>query len=70
MTEQEIHAALQANIGKKVKVAFDNQAETVVVISADPDGFLCRACSSDTRKPAAAEFWLTYKAVSKVDSAD
>jgi len=40
MTEQEIHAALQANIGKKVKVAFDNQAETVVVISADPDGFL------------------------------
>jgi hypothetical protein len=69
MTQQEIQTALQANIGKKVKVAFDSHAETVVVISADPDGFLCRACPVGLRQPT-AEFWLAYKEVSNVDRAD
>ena len=69
MTRQEIQAALQANIGKKVKVAFGNHTQTVLVMSGDPDGFLCRSFCDDVKEPA-AEFWLAYKEVSEVETAD
>jgi len=69
MTQHEIEAALHANIGKKVRVAFDNHTETVLVLSADPDGFLCRAYSVGQSEPA-PEFWLAYKEVSTVERTD
>jgi len=69
MTQQEIRGVLQANIGRKVKVAFGNHTETVLVISGDPDGFLCRAFSAGLAEPA-AEFWLAYKEVSEVEKSD
>ena len=67
MTQQEIRAVLQANIGRNVKVAFGNHTETVLVISGDPDGFVCRAVSPGEPD---AEFWLAYKEVSEVEKSD
>jgi len=69
MTQDEIQAELQANVGKAVKIAFDRHTETVLVISVDPDGFVCRAFPLKQSEPA-AEFWLAYKEVSIVTPAE
>ena len=66
MTRQNIEAALRANIGVSVKIWFDGHTETVVVISVDSDGLLCRAVSAEATD-ITAEFWLAYKEISRVE---
>jgi len=69
MTQEEIRAVLQANIGEKLKITFDNHAETVLVVSADPDGVLCRAYRPGQVDPE-TEFWLAYIEVSMIEGTD
>jgi hypothetical protein len=69
MTQEAIRAVLEANIGKRVKVAFDNHAETVLLISADPDGVLCRAFRPGQSDPE-TEFWVAYREISMVETTE
>jgi hypothetical protein len=63
MDQNEIEAKLRQSVGQTIKVKFDGYTETVFVVSADMDGFVCRMQST----PATdiyAEFWIAYKDVS------
>jgi hypothetical protein len=46
-----------------VKVFFDSHTETVLVLSIDSDGMLCRPASGET----AAEFWLAYDQITRIE---
>lgn len=66
MMRQNVKAALQASVGKAVKVTFGGYTENVIVLSVDSDGFVCRSVAADPDEPA-AEFWLAYKEVSGIE---
>jgi hypothetical protein len=67
MTPGEVRAAL--NPGTVVKVFFDRHTETVVVVSIDSDGVLCRPVSAGSGGNS-AEFWLAYSQISQVEKVD
>jgi hypothetical protein len=64
MTPSEVRAAVA--IGALVKVFFDRHTETVLVISIDPDGILCRPVSARFGE-SGAEFWLAYQQISRIE---
>lgn len=64
MTPGEVRAALSP--GTVVKVFFDRHTETVLVISIDSDGVLCRPVSAGSGANG-AEFWLAYSQISQVE---
>jgi hypothetical protein len=49
-----------------VKVFFDTHTETVLVLSIDSDGMLCRPISAGP-SGTAAEFWLAYDQISQIE---
>lgn len=61
MTPHEVQAIVSA--GAVVKVFFDKHTETVLIVSVDPDGILCRPLSGE----AAAEFWLAHGQISRIE---
>jgi len=67
MTPHEVRLTL--NAGGVVKVFFDTHTETVRVISADSDGVLCQPVSAQSGETA-AEFWLAYNQISRVEKVD
>lgn len=67
MTPREARAAL--SIGAVVKVFFDKHTETVLIVSIDSDGVLCRPVSAGPGE-GASEFWLAYNQISLVEKVD
>ena len=61
MTPGEVRAVV--NVGAVVKVFFDKYEETIRILSVDPDGILCMPVSGG----AAAEFWLAYDQISRIE---
>ena len=64
MTPQDIQSVLST--GSVVKVFFDTHTETVLVLSIDSDGMLCRPVSAGPGGTA-AEFWLAYDQISQIE---
>jgi hypothetical protein len=64
MTSHEVQAAV--SVGSVVKVFFDRYKETVLIVSVDPDGILCRPLSAGSGE-AATEFWLAHSQISRIE---
>jgi hypothetical protein len=64
MTPGEVRAALA--IGARVKVFFDRHTETVLIISIDSDGILCRPVSAGSGETG-TEFWIAYQQISRIE---
>jgi hypothetical protein len=64
MTASEVRAA--ATVGAVVKVFFDRHTETVLILSIDSDGILCRPASARSGE-SGAEFWLAYQQISRIE---
>jgi len=65
MTPQDIQSIVSA--GTVAKVSFDSHTETVLILSLDPDGMLCRPASAGPGETA-AEFWLAYDQISQIET--
>jgi hypothetical protein len=63
MDQDEMEARLQHSQGRTIDVAFGGRTETVVVVSADRDGFVCRM-QSEGAEESAGEFWIAYQEIS------
>jgi hypothetical protein len=65
MDQKKIEEIIQHGIGKIVTVTFGEHRETVSVVSADPDGFICRILAP---RPGdnATEFWIAYGEVTSL----
>lgn len=66
MTEAMLKAELQDSVGKQIKVTLGDHTDTVLILSVDPDGFICKSTHADPHE-AAPEFWVAYKEVSGVE---
>ena len=65
MGQDEIETRLLHGSGQTVNVAFGGHTETVIVVSVDPDGFVCRA-QSPPGDENSAEFWISFEEISAV----
>ena len=65
MDSFDIQLVLEANIGKPVAITFNGATESVIVISVDDDGFLCRPLTS--AQDESSEFWLAFADTTCVD---
>lgn len=65
MDQTQIEAVIRKSVGSLTTVTFGGHTETVLVVSVDPDGFICRLLSVD-QKASETEFWLAYSEVSGV----
>jgi len=63
--QNEIEARLRQGPGRTIKLDFGGHTQTVVVISADPDGFVCRTLS-EFGGESSEEFWIAYDEVSAI----
>jgi hypothetical protein len=66
MTQDLLKAELRGSVGKQIKMTLGGRTDTVVVVSVDPDGFICKSTHSDPHEPA-PEFWVAYKEVSGLE---
>ncbi|MBV8069748.1 MAG: hypothetical protein JO270_07585 [Acidobacteriaceae bacterium] len=67
MTQDVLRAELRDSIGKQIRLTLGGgQTETVLVLSVDPDGFICRPAYPDPNE-SAPEFWVAYKEVSGIE---
>jgi hypothetical protein len=57
MEPEQIRQALEANIGKVVHLEYSGYQDTVVVLSVDDDGVVCRMIANDRNDPL-LDFWL------------
>jgi hypothetical protein len=64
--ETMLKAELEESIGKCVKVTLGGQTDTVLVLSVDPDGFICKSTNPDPYE-SAPEFWVAYTEVSGIE---
>ncbi len=58
---------LAAKLGQKVTVTYGRHQETVIVLSVDAEGFLCRTVPQNATEEE-AEFWLAFKDVTHLDT--
>jgi hypothetical protein len=65
MDQSTIQAKLRQSIGQAVRVRFGGHSETVLVISVDSDGFICRIQPASPEETT-TEFWVAYREVSSV----
>ena len=65
MDQKEIEGIIRRGVGKTMTVTFGEHRETVSIVSADPDGFICKIV---TPRPgdAATEFWIAYEEVTSL----
>jgi hypothetical protein len=68
MEPEEIRRALEANLGKVVRLEYSGYQDTVVVISVDDDGVVCHMIANDRNDPS-LDFWLALEEISGVESA-
>ncbi|HWF45849.1 MAG TPA: hypothetical protein VG168_02495 [Bryobacteraceae bacterium] len=68
MEPEQIRAALEANIGKVVRLEYSGYRDTVVVISVDDDGVVCHMIANDRNDPL-LDFWLGLGEISGVEPA-
>jgi hypothetical protein len=61
MTREEIEAEVRKSLDKFLEVDFGNGAETVRVLSVDPDGFVCQPKRSGMQPEE--DFWVAYRAI-------
>jgi hypothetical protein len=65
MQQSEIEVIVRQFIGRQITATFGGRSQTVFVVSADQDGFICRPLPLE-RKAAPTEFWIAYSEVSSV----
>lgn len=66
MEPEQIRQALEANIGKAVRLEYSGNKDTVVVLSVDDDGVVCRMIANDRNDPL-LDFWLGMREISGVE---
>jgi hypothetical protein len=65
MDQKEIEGTIRQAVGKTITVTFGEHRETVSIVSADPDGFICRIVAPQPGG-AASEFWIAYEQVTSL----
>jgi hypothetical protein len=63
--QKDIEERLRQNPERTVKLDFGGHTQTVVVISADLDGLVCRTLS-ESGGDSSEEFWIAYDEVSAI----
>lgn len=68
MEPEEIRRILETNVGKVVRVEYSGYCDTVVVLSVDADGVVCRMLANERNDPL-LDFWLGLGEISVVEPA-
>lgn len=66
MKPEEIRHLLETNIGKIVRLEYSGYEDTVVVLSVDDDGVVCRMLANDRNDPL-LDFWLALVEITTVE---
>lgn len=68
MEPEEIRQLLETNLGKVVRLEYSGYEDTVVVLSVDDDGVVCRMIANDRNDPL-LDFWLALAEITTVERA-
>jgi hypothetical protein len=68
MEPDEIRQLLETNVGKAVRLEYSGYEDTVVILSVDDDGVVCRMIANDRNDPL-LDFWLALGEITAVERA-
>ena len=65
MTRDEVNNVLEHHPGQSFRLSFDNTKAEIRVVSADPDGMLCRPVTA--LEDPSMDFWVSYSHIQSIE---